>query len=73
MKVIGYARVSTEDQAREGVSLEAQQQAHIKAYCFSKGWQLVSVEADKGIGAKNLDRPELQRCLRAIEAHGVQA
>lgn len=36
MKVIGYARVSTEDQAREGVSLEAQQ-AHIEAYCFAKG------------------------------------
>jgi DNA invertase Pin-like site-specific DNA recombinase len=31
MKVIGYIRVSTEDQAKEGVSLKAQQ-ARIKAY-----------------------------------------
>jgi len=47
MNVIGYIRVSTEDQAREGVSLEAQQ-ARIEAYCFAKGWNLLEVKADKG-------------------------
>jgi DNA invertase Pin-like site-specific DNA recombinase len=36
MKVLGYIRVSTEDQAKEGVSLEAQQ-ARIKAYGIAKG------------------------------------
>jgi site-specific DNA recombinase len=35
MKVIGCVRVSTEDQAKEGVSLEAQQ-AKIEAYCIAK-------------------------------------
>jgi site-specific DNA recombinase len=45
MKVKGYVRVSTEDQAKEGVSLEAQQ-ARIKAYSIAKGWDLVSIEAD---------------------------
>lgn len=47
MKVIGYVRVSTEDQAKEDVSLEAQQ-ARIKAYCIAKGWDLVGIEADPG-------------------------
>jgi DNA invertase Pin-like site-specific DNA recombinase len=36
MKVIGYVRISTEDQAKEGVSLEAQQ-ARTKAYGIAKG------------------------------------
>ncbi|MCH7683455.1 MAG: recombinase family protein [Gemmatimonadetes bacterium] len=31
---LGYARVSTDEQAREGVSLEAQQ-SRIRAYCPS--------------------------------------
>jgi DNA invertase Pin-like site-specific DNA recombinase len=37
MQVIGYARVSTEDQARDGVSLSAQE-AKIEAYCLVKDW-----------------------------------
>lgn len=72
MNVIGYVRVSTENQAREGVSLDAQRE-RIEAYCFAKGWQLVSVEADRGISAKDLNRPGLQRCVNAIEAHDVEA
>jgi DNA invertase Pin-like site-specific DNA recombinase len=32
VNVIGYVRVSTEDQAREGVSLDAQEQ-RLRAYC----------------------------------------
>jgi DNA invertase Pin-like site-specific DNA recombinase len=36
MNAIGYIRVSTEDQAREGISLEAQQ-ARIEAYCGERG------------------------------------
>jgi DNA invertase Pin-like site-specific DNA recombinase len=45
-------RVSNEDQAKEGVSFEAQQ-ARIKAYCTAKDWQLIGIEKDKGISAKD--------------------
>jgi DNA invertase Pin-like site-specific DNA recombinase len=39
MPVVGYVRVSTEDQAREGVSLAAQQ-AKLEAYAVVKDWML---------------------------------
>jgi DNA invertase Pin-like site-specific DNA recombinase len=38
MQVVGYIRVSTEDQAREGVSLAAQR-AKIDAYALVKALQ----------------------------------
>jgi site-specific DNA recombinase len=72
MKVIGYVRVSTEDQAKEGVSLEAQQ-ARIKAYCTAKGWELVGIEADRGLSAKDCNRPGLQAALEAVKHKQVEA
>jgi site-specific DNA recombinase len=47
MKAAGYVRVSTEEQAREGYGLAAQEQA-VKAYCQAQGWELVEVYADAG-------------------------
>jgi hypothetical protein len=38
MKVFGYCRVSTSEQADGGVSLDAQQQ-QITGYAMMKGWQ----------------------------------
>ena len=64
MRAIGYVRVSTDDQAREGVSLDVQE-ARIRAYCEAKGWQLVSVVRDEGKSAKDLKRPGLQEILGA--------
>jgi len=60
MKAVGYVRVSTEDQAREGVSLEAQR-AKITAYCQVKDLELVEVVEDAGISAKDLRRPGVQK------------
>jgi hypothetical protein len=42
MKVTRYARVSIEDRAKEGVSLEARQ-ALIKAYCTAKVKKALSI------------------------------
>lgn len=68
MKAIGYIRVSTEQQASEGVSLEAQA-AKIRAYCDLNGLELVTIEADEGISGKRADnRPALQRALEALRA-----
>ena len=62
MKAVGYVRVSTEDQAREGVSLD-NQTAKIKAYAELKDLDLMEIVADAGISAKNLNRPGVQRVL----------
>ena len=49
--VIGDTRVSTEDQAREGVSIDAQEH-RLRAFAQAKGWQLVAVVRDEGKSAK---------------------
>lgn len=66
MKAIGYIRVSTENQATDGVSLEAQS-ARIAAYCHANGLELAGVFVDAGISGKRADnRPELQAALNAV-------
>ena len=63
MKVAGYIRVSTEEQAREGYGLAAQEQS-IRAYCQAQGWELVEVYADAGRSGKSMKgREELARLL----------
>jgi site-specific DNA recombinase len=62
---IGYCRVSTETQATEGVSLEAQQ-AKIAAWCEVNGYALASVFVDAGLSGGRADnRPQLQAALDA--------
>jgi len=59
---VGYVRVSTDEQARDGVSLEAQQ-ARIRAYAEAKGLVLEGILSDQGYSGKNLNRPGLQELL----------
>ncbi len=56
INAIGYVRVSTEEQAREGVSITAQEE-RITALATAKGWNLVSIIKDAGYSGKNLSRP----------------
>lgn len=49
-RVAGYVRVSTEGQAEEGVSLDAQREA-IGAYCRMRGLELVEIVTDAGVSA----------------------
>ena len=65
-QAIGYIRVSTEQQATEGVSLEAQK-AKIAAWCVTNGYELVNVFVDAGISGKSMDkRPGLQDALKSL-------
>jgi site-specific DNA recombinase len=64
-RAVGYVRLSTEDQVREGVSLDAQE-SRIRAYCEAKGWLLVGVVRDEGKSAKDLKRPGLQEILAEL-------
>lgn len=71
MKVIGYVRVSTEEQAREGLSLSAQE-AKLRAYCALYDLELVDVVSDAGVSAKTLDRPGLASALAALESGAAE-
>jgi DNA invertase Pin-like site-specific DNA recombinase len=64
-KVVAYVRVSTEKQADEGVSLEAQE-AQVRAYATLYGLDIVEVIVDAGASAKSLDRPGLTRVLEML-------
>ncbi|NMW24496.1 recombinase family protein, partial [Rhodanobacter denitrificans] len=50
MNLVGYIRVSTEEQAREGVSL-GQQLARLGAYCDLHGHLLMASYSDEGVSA----------------------
>jgi site-specific DNA recombinase len=63
---IGYVRVSTEGQATEGVSMDAQQ-AKIQAWCLANDVELGSVFIDAGLSGKRADnRPQLQAALDEV-------
>ena len=65
MKVIGYVRVSTEEQAREGVSMEAQKH-RITAWTEALDGELLFIAEDAGISGKLIRNREGLR--GAIEA-----
>jgi site-specific DNA recombinase len=66
MKVIGYVRVSTQEQADGGVSLAAQE-AKVRAYAALHDLELVEIIIDAGQSAKTLNRPGLQRALGMLK------
>jgi DNA invertase Pin-like site-specific DNA recombinase len=72
MKAVGYIRVSTERQADQGVSLEAQE-AKVRAMATVQSATLVEVVVDGGESAKSLNRPGLQRLLLLVKAGNVDA
>jgi site-specific DNA recombinase len=69
-QTIGYSRVSTAEQASEGVSLELQAKK-IEAYCTVKDWQLDEVIPDAGHSAKSLNRPGMARLIAMVDAGQV--
>lgn len=65
VRAVGYVRVSTEQQAQEGVSLGAQK-VRIQAHCTALDIKLVEIIADEGASAKSLERPGIQRALKML-------
>ena len=67
-----YVRVSTEKQADEGYSLDAQRE-RLQAHCVGQGWIVdpTHIYIDAGISGKSTDRPEFQRMLTAARAGEV--
>jgi site-specific DNA recombinase len=50
VRVVGYVRVSTEDQSRDGVSLDSQRQK-VRLYARLHGLDLADVVTDAGASA----------------------
>ena len=64
-KAIGYIRVSTTEQASEGVSLEAQR-AKIAAWAVANDYELVAIHEDAGITGTSMEkRAGLQAAIAA--------
>lgn len=57
-----YARVSTEDQAREGYSIAAQLK-RLRSYCLARGWVVASEYVDDGYSGRSPERPEYKRMM----------
>jgi site-specific DNA recombinase len=72
MKTFGYVRVSTDRQADQGVSLEAQE-AKIRAMAIVREGDLVEVIVDGGESAKDLNRPGVKRLLALVDGGNVDA
>ena len=66
-KVYGYCRVSTNEQAEDGSSLDTQRQ-QITGYAMMKGWNVTKTFIEAGVsGSVPLaDRPEGHRLLETI-------
>jgi DNA invertase Pin-like site-specific DNA recombinase len=60
-----YVRVSTEEQSRSGLGLDAQREQLRRAAEF-QGWRVVELISDEGVSGKDLDRPGLARALELI-------
>ena len=67
MRVFGYSRVSTAEQADEGASLNVQQQ-QIAGYCLMKGYELAEHFVERGVSGSTplADRPEGKRLLATV-------
>jgi DNA invertase Pin-like site-specific DNA recombinase len=69
--VVGYVRVSTDEQALSGLGLAAQRSA-IDAECARRGWTLVAVHED-ALSGKSLNRPGMAAALGAVESGAASA
>lgn len=69
MRVVTYLRVSTAEQGRSGLGLEAQRAA-VEAFCASRGCEALAeyVEVESG---KRDDRPQLMAALHRAKVTGA--
>lgn len=67
-----YIRVSTEEQAREGYSIDTQVNK-LSAYAEFSGWQNIVLFIDEGESAKDMNRPEMIRLINLIKKGKVIA
>src|SRR5215208_4712150 len=69
-RVILYARVSTQEQAEKGFSLDQQIEA-LKQYAAREGLEIFEEVTDPGQNGASLERPGLDRVRELVAAGGV--
>ena len=73
MRVVGYSRVSTEEQAATGAGMAAQREG-ITREADRRGWHLVGIYEDGGVSGRSLDgRPGVSAALSALAAGEADA
>lgn len=69
--IAAYIRVSTDEQAERGNSLQEQQE-RLSAYCRAMGWPEPVFYVDDGYSAKDLKRPAIQRLLEDVRTGKIE-
>jgi DNA invertase Pin-like site-specific DNA recombinase len=72
VRVIGYVRVSTEEQSASGAGLLAQRTA-ISSEAQRRGWELLEIVEDAGFSGRDLRRPGIGVVLDALKARRASA
>lgn len=67
MRIALYPRVSTQEQALNGHSIDEQIE-RMNKYCEAMGWKVYKTYTDAGYSGANTNRPALQRMIKDIEA-----
>ena len=67
MRVIGYIRCSTEEQATNGQSLDAQR-TKLEGFAKLYELELIDVIVDAGVSAKSINRPGLREALAILQS-----
>lgn len=67
-----YTRVSTDEQKKEGCSLEAQEE-ELREYAAAKGYTVFDVYCDGGYSGKDFNRPHIQRLFRDMNEEKFEA
>lgn len=66
-----YPRVSTQEQAENGHSIDEQTE-RMKKYCEAMGWKEIKVYTDAGFSGGNTNRPALQQLIKDVEAGKIE-
>jgi DNA invertase Pin-like site-specific DNA recombinase len=72
LRVVGYVRVSTEDQADSGAGLEAQRAA-IQEQCRRRSWELIALHSDTASARTLTARPGLGKALADVDGGAAGA
>ncbi len=67
MRAAIYVRVSTEEQAAEGYSIDAQKEL-LQDYCLVEGWDVAGVYEDDGFSGRNDKRPAYRKMMAEMDS-----
>ena len=69
---VTYCRVSTDEQAKEGLSIETQEKV-CNEQIIKDGYELLPALKDEGKSGKNMNRPAMKQLIHLINEKKVQA